>query len=198
MKELPRPTTARGEATRRKLLEAAEAEIGEKGYARTSVAGITRRAGVGQGTFYLYFPSKDDALRELVRDMGKRLRRSLSAATKGAKSRVDIEKRGFKAFMRFASENQNLYRVVMESQFVDESIYREYYQTLADSYAANLTKAQAAGEIRPGDPEAQAWALMGVAHFLGLRYAIWQHSQPTKKVVDTTFELLFDGLAVKE
>ncbi len=198
MKELPRPTTARGEATRRKLLEAAEAEIGEKGYARTSVAGITRRAGVGQGTFYLYFPSKDDALRELVRDMGKRLRRSLSAATKGAKSRVDIEKRGFKAFMRFASENQNLYRVVMESQFVDESIYREYYQTLADSYAANLTKAQAAGEIRPGDPEAQAWALMGVAHFLGLRYAIWQHSQPTKKVIDTTFELLFDGLAVKE
>ncbi|MBX3144159.1 MAG: TetR/AcrR family transcriptional regulator [Trueperaceae bacterium] len=197
MKELPRPTTARGEATRRKLLEAAEAEIGENGYARTSVAGITKRAGVGQGTFYLYFPSKDDALRELVRDMGKRLRRSLSEATAGAKDRVEIEKRGFRAFLKFASENQNLYRVVMESQFVDETIYREYYQTLADGYAANLSKAQASGEVRKGDAEAQAWALMGVAHFLGLRYAIWQHAKPSKKVVDTTFELLFDGLAVK-
>lgn len=197
LKELPRPTTARGEATRRKLLEAAEAEIGENGYARTSVAGITKRAGVGQGTFYLYFPSKDDALRELVRDMGKRLRRSLSEATAGAKDRVEIEKRGFRAFLKFASENQNLYRVVMESQFVDESIYREYYQTLADGYAANLSKAQASGEVRKGDAEAQAWALMGVAHFLGLRYAIWQHAKPSKKVVDTTFELLFDGLAVK-
>lgn len=197
MKELPRPTTPRGEATRRKLLEAAEAEIGERGYARTSVAGITRRAGVGQGTFYLYFPSKDDALRELVRDMGKRLRRSLSQATAGAKDRVEVEKRGFKAFLRFASENQNLYRVVMESQFVDESIYREYYHTLADGYSANLARAQAGGEIRAGDAEAQAWALMGVAHFLGLRYAIWEQSKPTKKVIDTTFDLLFDGLAVK-
>ena len=71
MKELPHPSTARGEATRRKLLEAAEAEIGENGFARTSVAAITKRAGVGQGTFYLYFPSKTDALRELVRHMGR-------------------------------------------------------------------------------------------------------------------------------
>jgi len=198
LKELPRPSTARGQATRRKLLEAAEAEIGEKGYARTSVAGITRRAGVGQGTFYLYFPSKDDALRELVRDMGKRLRHSLSEATAGADHRVDVEKRGFKAFLEFAGQNQNLYRVVMESQFVDESIYREYYQTLADSYSANLERAQARGEIRTGHAEAQAWALMGVAHFLGLRYAIWDQSAPSDEVIDTTFDLLFDGLAVKQ
>lgn len=196
-KKLPRPTTPRGEATRRKLLEAAEAEIGEKGYARTSIAGITKRAGVGQGTFYLYFPSKDDALRELVRDMGKRLRRSLARATAGAKNRVEVERRGFRAFLEFARENQNLYRVVMESQFVDESIYREYYQTLADGYSANLKRAQAAGEIRPGDAEAQAWALMGVAHFLGLRYAIWEPAKPPQRVIDTTFDLLFDGLAVK-
>ena len=197
MKELPRPTTARGEATRRKLLEAAEAEIGEKGYARTSVAGITRRAGVGQGTFYLYFPSKDDALRELVRDMGKRLRHSLSLATAGAEDRIEVEKRGFRAFLEFASENQNLYRVVMESQFVDENIYREYYQTLADGYANNLERAQTRGEVREGHAEAQAWALMGVAHFLGLRYAIWEQSAPSPDVIDTTFDLLFDGLAVK-
>ncbi len=192
---LPRPTTARGEATRKRILDAAETEFGENGFARTSVASIVNRAGVAQGTFYLYFPSKDDVLRQLVRDMGRRLRHALSAATEGLTHRVEVEKRGLGAFIQFALENQNLYRVVMESQFVDESIYREYYETLAGAYAERLEDAQSRGEIRSGHPAAQAWALMGVAHFLGLRYAIWEKSAPPDEVMRTTHELLFSGLA---
>ena len=195
---LPRPTTARGEATRKRILDAAENEFGENGFARTSVASIVNRAGVAQGTFYLYFPSKDDVLRQLVRDMGRRLRHALSEATKGLTHRVDVEKVGLEAFINFALENQNLYRVVMESQFVDESIYREYYQTLADAYADRLDEAQKKHEIRAGHPEAQAWALMGVAHFLGLRYAIWEKSAPPPEVISTTHALLFSGLAERE
>lgn len=195
---LPRPTTARGEATRKRILDAAENEFGENGFARTSVASIVNRAGVAQGTFYLYFPSKDDVLRQLVRDMGRRLRHALSEATKGLTHRVDVEKVGLEAFINFALENQNLYRVVMESQFVDESIYREYYQTLADAYADRLDEAQKKHEIRAGHAEAQAWALMGVAHFLGLRYAIWEKSAPPPEVISTTHALLFSGLAERE
>ena len=194
MTPLPRPSTARGEATRRTLLDAAEIEFGENGFARTSVSAITRRAGVAQGTFYLYFPSKDDALRELVRDMGRQLRQALSEATAAAVSRLDVERQGLEAFIRFALAHQNLYKVVMESQFVDESIYREYYQTLADAYTANLARAQADDQVRKGDPSAQAWSLMGIAHFLGLRYAIWRHEAPPDEVMETTFDLIAHGI----
>ncbi|MDZ7801001.1 MAG: TetR/AcrR family transcriptional regulator [Trueperaceae bacterium] len=172
-----RPATARGEATRAKLLDAAEHEFGEKGYHAASVASITRRAGVAQGTFYLYFPGKEDTMRELVRHMGRMLRRTLAAAAEGAQDRLDAERLGFQAFVRFACEHENLYRVVMESQFVDEAIYREYYEGLARRYADGLAAARDRGEIHAGDPEAQAWALMGVAHFLGLR-AIWAGGRP--------------------
>ncbi len=68
LRDLPRPTTARGEATRQKLLDAAEAELGQSGFARASVASIVRRAGVAQGTFYLYFPSKEDLLYAIVHE----------------------------------------------------------------------------------------------------------------------------------
>lgn len=192
---LPKPITARGEATRQRILDAAEAEFGENGFVRTSIAAIVNRASVAQGTFYLYFPSKDDVLRELVRDMGRRLRHALTEATAGISHRLEVEKAGLEAFVRFALDNQNLYRVVMESQFVDESIYREYYQTLADAYIVNLERAQQRGEIARASPEAQAWALMGIAHFLGLRYAIWRQQPPPAEVMEATFALLERGLA---
>ena len=194
MSDLPRPTTARGEATRRRLLEAAEAEIAEKGFSRASISSITRRAGVGQGTFYLYFPSKEDALRELVRHMGRELRRALSLATRGVKARLEIERKGLEAFLRFSLAHQDLYRVVMESQFVDETIYREYYQTLADAYARGLERAQAAGEVRAGHAETQAWALMGIAHFLGLRYTIWEQREPPPEAMTSALEMIARGL----
>ena len=58
-----------------------------------------------------------------------------------------------------------------------------------------LAEAQEKREVRQGHPEAQAWALMGIAHFLGLRYAIWDRSAPPEAVLETTFELLTAGLA---
>ena len=106
MSSLPQPATARGEATRQKLLDAAEGEFGERGFVKASVSSITKRAGVGQGTFYLYFPSKEAILRELVRHMGRALRRALAEATGaeatgGAEGRLELEKAGFRAFFRF-------------------------------------------------------------------------------------------------
>ena len=47
------PKTRKGLATQAKLLEAAEAEFGERGYHDGSIVEITRRAGGGLGTFYV-------------------------------------------------------------------------------------------------------------------------------------------------
>ena len=55
---LPAPKTRRGERTRQKILDAAEREIGRKGFAEASISTITAEAAVGQGTFYLLFPQQ--------------------------------------------------------------------------------------------------------------------------------------------
>ena len=119
-----KPITARGEATRQKILSAAEEAFGRSGFFRASISDITRGAGVAQGTFYLYFQNKEDVLGELVRHMGRELRRMLTHSIPTGLTRLDAEREGIAAFMRFVSERQNLYRVVQESLFVDEEIYR--------------------------------------------------------------------------
>ncbi|SIH57316.1 Transcriptional regulator (TetR/AcrR family) [Mycobacteroides abscessus subsp. abscessus] len=52
------PNPARARERQRALTEAAALEFAEKGYHKASITDITQRAGVGRGTFYLYFDTK--------------------------------------------------------------------------------------------------------------------------------------------
>lgn len=147
------PKTARGARTRAKILAAAEDAFGSMGYHQAGVSDITRMAGVAQGTFYTYFASKEDTLRELVRDMGLKLRAHLASEVKNANNRIEAEGLGLKAFLQYVAANPSLYRVLQEAQFVDESIYREYYEAFGRGYLRMLANATNKGEIRPGNDE---------------------------------------------
>jgi AcrR family transcriptional regulator len=63
---------ARGIATRRKLLQAAEALLARRGYEATGMADVAERAGVGVGTLYHHFPDKRALLLALIDDWGDR------------------------------------------------------------------------------------------------------------------------------
>lgn len=195
---LPVPKTKRGERTRQKILDAAEREIGVKGFAEASIATITAEADVAQGTFYLYFHSKEDVLRELVLRMGRKLRRHLTVAIVGSDDRLDAERRGLHAFLAFVRDNPNLYRVVGESQFVDAAVHRRYYVDLAASYAASLEAAVGRGELTPGHAEVRAWALMGVADMVGRRFAIWDETTDLFPIAEAAYDFIAHGMSPGE
>ncbi len=167
------PVTARGEATRRRILDAAEAVFGDKGYYAASVTEITQRAQVAQGTFYLYFHSKREIFLKLVEDLGISLTSSLREAARNARHRLDIERDGFEGFFAFARAHRRLYRIVQEADRLDQPTFQEYYAQLARPYARGLRRAMDRGEIREMDEEALAYALIGIGHFLALRWLVW-------------------------
>lgn len=171
------PVTARGEATRRRILDAAEEVFGELGYHEASVSEITRRAGVAQGTFYIYFNSKRETFVELVEDIGERLRAATSTAIRDSANRLDAERKGFTAFFRFVYEHRRMYRIVEEAGRVAPEAAREYYRHISVGYERGLSAAMRAGEIHEGNVEALAYVLMGIGHFLALRWLIWPEDQ---------------------
>ncbi len=189
------PATERGERTRRKLLSAAEAEFGRKGFHNASISSITRQAGVAQGTFYLYYRSKEEIFRALVEHMNRTMRRYLSEAIEPARDRLEAERLGLAAFLDFCQEHEDLYRIVLESQFVDPEAHQWYFRTLASSYAERLRAAQQRGEVRPDDPYTQALALIGIAFFMGKRHLIWDDAAPSREqVVETASAIIRDGI----
>jgi AcrR family transcriptional regulator len=168
-----RTLSARGEKTRQKLLHAAEQVFGELGYHDASIVKITEAAGVGQGTFYLYFASKKECFDELIRDLNRRIRHAMGEQSSKGTTRVEQELLGFKGYFTFAAEHPGLYRIIRQSAFVSPEVFKWHYDRVNERYVAALREADDRRELGPIDPEVAAWALMAVGETIGLRWIVW-------------------------
>lgn len=200
-----RPLTKRGVATRRKLLEAAEQVFADLGYHEASIVKITERAGIGLGTFYLYFDGKQQIFEELVIDLNRRVRHSMAEAMAGAADRIAAERAGFEGFFRFTAAHPALYRVVREAEFVSPETLRLHYTRIVEGYEAGLRAAQQIGDVDTSlDPEVTAWALMGAGELIGMRYVLWERdaagrppSDIDPAIVDHAMRFIRNALAAR-
>ena len=180
-----RPLAAKGQRTRARLLEAAERVFADLGYNDASIVKITEAAGVGQGTFYLYFPGKAEIFDELVRDLNHRVRRTMSEAAEQGQTRIESELLGFRAFFRFTAEHPALYRIIRQAEFASPQTLQFHYDRIVEGYVAALERAMEAGEVERRDPEVLAWALMGIGELIGMRYILWaERNEVSQHVLD--------------
>lgn len=121
-------TTRRTESEtvrREQILSAARKVLDTKGYDATTVSDIVKEAGVAQGTFYLYFESKKDAVMELGRQvMGEMMRRLTAAQSSDATFEEQLRlvlRTGFQV----ADQNADLCRLM---HIGEESAGREIKQ----------------------------------------------------------------------
>lgn len=188
------PRTARGRATRRKLLDAAAVEFGERGFHDASISDITRRAGTALGSFYTYFDSKDEIFRALVQHMSGEVARHAGAAIAGATGALEREERALAGFLEFARAHKEIYRIIDEAEFVDAASYRAHYETTAERILARLRAGAESGELRADADELHAWAIMGMNVFLGLRYGIWSEEGSASIIASRANDFIARGL----
>jgi AcrR family transcriptional regulator len=186
-----RPLSARGERTRRRLLDAAEEAFAEHGYPEASIVKITEAAGVAQGTFYIYFEGKQHLFDELVADLNRRVRRAMSEGARQGRTRAEAERLGFKGFFRFTAEHPALYRIIRQAEFASPGMLQRHYRAIADGYVAGLRAAMDDGDIARADPEVLAWALMGVGELIGMRWILWQDGPGPREVPEHVFEEMY-------
>ena len=189
------PRTDRGRRTLRVILDAAAAEFGERGFQGASISRITARAGVALGSFYTYFDSKEAVFRALVADMSKRVADAVRPHVESAPDGLAGEGAGLAAFLDFVRTHKEIYRIIDEAEFVDGEGYRRHYSSTVDRVAARLRAAGARGEVRADLGEIEAWAIVGMNVFLGLRYGVWDEDVPTAQVSAVANRLLREGLA---
>ena len=206
VEEAPVPTatdggtlSSRGERTRRRLLEAAERVFAEHGWEEASIVKITEAAGVAQGTFYRYFPSKQAIFDELVSDLNRRVRHAMSEGASRGRTRAEAERYGFEAFFRFTAEHPALYRVIRQAEFASPAALHDHYEKIAHGYVEALADAMRRGEIAAGNPEVLAWALMGIGELVGMRWILWSGADSVpEEVLDELSRFIRRGLGARE
>jgi AcrR family transcriptional regulator len=179
-----RALSRKGVETRQRLLDAAERVFGELGFYDASIVKVTEAAGVGQGTFYLYFSSKKEIFDELVRDLNRRIRHAMKEASSKGKDRLEAELLGFRGYFEFTAAHRDLYSIIRQSAFVSPEIFLYHYERIWAGYARALRDAVASGEAGEIDPDVTAWALMAIGEMVGMRWIVWGDGAVPENVVE--------------
>lgn len=164
-----RKLTSRGRDRRLAILATATKLFAKQGYHPTSVQDIVDALGVGKGVFYWYFPSKDDLLKEILRESLFDLRTTQERAIGDAENPLERLERGIRASVGWYANNQDLLRVTLfcftEQQFA-LALLKGRRISIADT-AQHVTDAVEQGLIPSCDATLVAIGIIGVIDELG-------------------------------
>jgi AcrR family transcriptional regulator len=189
----------RASEARETIFRAAAQVVGKHGYADASINRITEAAGIAQGTFYLYFESRQVLFDELLPHVGKDMLHFIRDRVKGAKDVLDTEEKGFRAFFEYLKENPGFFRILNEAEVAAPVAHKIHFKLLADHYVESLGRGLKSGEITNFDRselETLAYVLMSARSYLYLRYVkgSTQRAALPEKVIQTYMKLLRGGL----
>ncbi|MFN3746686.1 MAG: TetR/AcrR family transcriptional regulator [Hyphomicrobiaceae bacterium] len=159
--------------TRRKLIDAAAKVVGAEGYANASVAKITARAEIAQGTFYNYFASQQDLFDHLLPELGTQLLDFIRQRIAGESGSFAREEIGFRAFFDFLAERPEFYRILNEAETFAPKAYNDHMRNMADGYMRALSRSHAKGELagfERRELEVIIYTMLAARNYLSYRY----------------------------
>ena len=140
-----RPLRADAARNRTRVLDAARSAFAEGGI-DVGVEEIARRAGVGKGTLYRRFPTKEALVRAIFDDILDEIEQISTRAAEQADAEA-----AFAFYLgeaaRMQASNQGFFDVVMQ-RLGSAALSTEQRQRFLDAAARPLQRAQAAGAVR--------------------------------------------------
>jgi TetR/AcrR family transcriptional regulator len=146
--------TADGEATRVRILDAAEAVFAERGFAGASTREIALAAGIGKRMLFYYFPTKDALYRAVLE------RVIVGMAAIHERFRNEPGPLGLAdavgGVVQFAAANLRPLKLLMR-EIMDEGVHlpelsHDYLRPLFEQGAAEVARNMEEGVFRRGDP----------------------------------------------
>jgi AcrR family transcriptional regulator len=167
----------RSRETLRRIVEAAEEVFAENGYDKTTVAEIISRAGIGHGTFWLYFRNKDELLRYMLKDMVGEFEsfdwfREGELDGPSVRSLQEVESiiRGvMEVFARYSKIHPLIVRASLESEDFRQAL-EEFNQPFVRIVEKKLREHLEKGWCRDLDPEVTAQIIVTMLEYANLQW----------------------------
>jgi AcrR family transcriptional regulator len=187
----PAPRLRQDAARNRDRIIAVAGQVFAEQGVDAGVEEIARRAGVGIGTFYRRFPTKDDLLRQIAEDLLRQLLAGATAALSDGAANGDGG--GLERTMRVCAAAQAARRGYM-MRIYDADLPAGPRDAFRNTLAELLAQAQRAGTIRPDvtgpDILMIMWSLRGV-----IDMAASAHPEAVQRDLDLALAALRPGAA---
>lgn len=173
---------------RERVLEAAKA-VFSAGGPDASLEAVARRAGVGIGTLYRHFPTREALFEAVYRREVQQLS-ELAEALKSEADPVDALRRWLRSNVEFVATKKGMSAALALAVQSSSELTAFSFDRLTKAVGALLDRAVAAGEIRSDiSPEDLLRALVGMCYL---------HDQPGwQKSVVRLLDVFVDGLRVR-
>lgn len=198
----------RKEARPSEIIEAAIEIFAERGFGAARLEDVARRAGVAKGTVFVYFPTKDDLFRAVARTvLTSHLERLHSAAADLDRPMAELVPMLLAQAAAVIGEGRlpaMMRLLVAESrQFPD--LARVWHDEVVSKVLGMLTlaieRAQARGEIKPGNARLYAFSIMGPMLASALFREVFRDTAPLPDLCELAEQharTILDGLLLSE
>jgi AcrR family transcriptional regulator len=174
---------------RERVLEAAKA-VFSAGGADASLEAVARRAGVGIGTLYRHFPTRE-ALYEAVYRREVEQLGDLAEQLKNQAEPVDALRRWLRSNVEFVATKKGMSAALALAAHGSPELHSHTFNRLTEAVGALLDRAIAAGEIRSDtSPEDLLRALVGMCYM--------QDQPGWQSTVLRLLDVFVDGLRVRD
>jgi AcrR family transcriptional regulator len=182
-----RPLRADARRNYERLLTAAAAAFAEHGADDASLEEIARRAGVGIGTLYRHFPTRQALLEAVYRDQVEAVRaraEELLASEAPGQALADW----LRVLVAFSSTKRSLTSALLDSFGKDSELLSSCSAVICGAAEALLARAQQEGTVRA---DADARDLIRLVHAVNIAS---QHAPADPGQSDRLLGLILDGL----
>jgi AcrR family transcriptional regulator len=161
----PRPMRADAQRNYARLLSAAMAAFTEHGADDTSLEEIARRAGVGIGTLYRHFPTRQALLEAVYRDQVEALRARAYELIGSDETPLAALAAWLRALTTFSSTKQSLTSALLATIGKDSDLLSSCSLVICDAADILLKRAQQSGDVRA---DADARDLIRLVHAVNI------------------------------
>jgi AcrR family transcriptional regulator len=183
---------------RSQILQAAFKLFAQKGFFHTTVEEVAQEAGVGKGTVYGYFASKQDLLHQMLFFASDYYFDTFSKVMEGNGELREKLERITREHFRFFTEHRDIARVILfEHRYIKEELsywVMEREQVRIDYLVELLREAAANGEIRQVNFQVAARMITGALWNIGVETAIFAWEGTEDELADGIVDVIWSGL----
>lgn len=179
---------------RQTILTAAARQFELHGFANTSIAGIMQAAGLGVGTFYNYFASKEDVLLTLAKNLRAEVSEKISAADELNPSSCELLERCCVCTAKLIDENRfilPLFISASEHSDKPEQIPQSLSPGFRDLFEDIIRRGQLCGEFRADVPSN---IISEMVHSIYQTTAFSKLDIPFQENIRLKIKILLDGI----